>query len=234
MYKIKYYNIIILLICIFVNGCGRIENNTGSSMANNTNTSSSNINSSSFESKNPDEYESSSDNIIKPETDKNLNSPDVTKKPKIKKGKLSKEQNYSDVYRTIEFLGLKEYKELKSDLYTDIAPKNKKFLVLFLSIKNRSNKEDYINYQLLSCKLDGKEITHTVLFNEPKNYPTIFQHIEPNAHVAGFIVWKVPKNWNKLEIVYDGWKDIDNVSLIAEFKPKDLIDPIIYNKDDYI
>lgn len=43
-----------------------------------------------------------------------------------------------------------------------------------------------------------------------------------------------PVNWKKLEIIYDGWKDIDNISIKAEFTPNDLSDPLIYNPNDYL
>ena len=90
-----------------------------------------------------------------------------------------------------------------------------------------------MNYNYLSAKVDGKDIEHTFLINDPRNYPTIFTHIESGKTVAGFIVWEVPKNWKNFKVVYDGWKDINNVSIEATFKPKDLFNPPIYDVMDY-
>lgn len=147
--------------------------------------------------------------------------------------KLSSSQDYSDAYRLVKFLGLKEYKILENDNYTDKAGKGKKFLVLFLSIRNDSLEEDYINYNYISAKVDGKKTSHTFLVNEPKSYPTIFTQIPAGESNAGFIVWEVPSGWKKLELTYNGWKDINNVKLEATFTPEDLSDPVIYNANDY-
>ncbi|MCI9080359.1 MAG: DUF4352 domain-containing protein [Lachnospiraceae bacterium] len=146
-----------------------------------------------------------------------------------KSGHLSASQQYSDAYRVVKFLGLKEYKKLKGGNYTDKAKKNKKFLVLFLSIKNTSNEKDYINPNYITAKIDGKDIEHTFLVNEPFSYPTIFTNIEAGRAIGGFIVWEVPKNWKKLEMEYSAWKNIDGLTLSAKFTPDDLSDPLMYN-----
>ena len=154
---------------------------------------------------------------------------EVTETIEPKAGQLSASQQYSDAYREVKFLGLKEYKKLKGDNYTDKAKKNKKFLVLFLSIRNTSNEKDYINPNYITAKIDGKEIGHTFLVNEPFSYPTIFTNIEPGRAIGGFIVWEVPKNWSKLEMEYSAWKNIDGLTLSAKFSPEDLSDPLMYN-----
>lgn len=136
--------------------------------------------------------------------------------------KLSPGQAYPDTHRMFSILGLKEYKKIKGDLYTDTPKKGKKFLVLFLSIGNATDIEDYINYNYISAKVDGKKITHTFLVNEPKGYPTIFTHIPAGGRIGGFIVWEVPSGWKKFKFYYNGWKDINNISMEAEFAPKDL------------
>ncbi|MCI9080288.1 MAG: DUF4352 domain-containing protein [Lachnospiraceae bacterium] len=105
--------------------------------------------------------------------------------------------------RLVKILGLKEYKELKDKNYTDKAKKGKEFLVLFLSIRNDSSEDDYINYNYISAKVDGKKIEHTFLVYEPKGYSTIFTHIPAGKSIGGFIVWEVPSNWEKLEFVYN-------------------------------
>lgn len=152
--------------------------------------------------------------------------------PGIKTGKLSVSKEYSDEYRTVKVLGLKEYKKIKNKNYTDKAGKGKKFLVLFLSVRNDSIEDDYINYNYISARVDGKKTGHTFLVNEPKGYPTIFTHVKAGESISGFVVWKVPSDWHKFEFTYNGWKDINNVSLNASFTPEDLSNPIIYNPDN--
>ncbi len=136
--------------------------------------------------------------------------------------------------RLVTFLGLKEYKKIKGETFTDKPKKGNKYLVLFLSIKNNSYEENYINYNYFKSKIDGKNTEHTFLLNDPKNYPAIFTQINPGGHIAGFIAWEVPDAWNTLEITYNGWKDTDNISLTGSFTTKDLDDPVIYNANDYL
>lgn len=135
---------------------------------------------------------------------------------------------YGDAKRQVNVIGLKTYQKLESEMYTDKATKNKKYLVLFLEIYNKQNEKDYINVNYLSTKVDGIEITNTVLFNEPEGFQTIFQNIEPENTLNGFIVWEVPKNWKKIEIVYNGWKDSDNLSINCTFTPDDYFNPPKY------
>lgn len=158
---------------------------------------------------------------------------EATTGPELKTGNISTEQDYSDAERIIKVLGLKEYKKIKGEKFTDTPGKGKKYLVLFLSIKNNTGEENYINYNYFEAKLDGKKTEHTFLLNDPKNYPTIFTHIQPNGSIAGFIVWEVPDKWKKLRIKYNGWKDTDSLSLSGEFTPEDLSDPVLYNANDY-
>ena len=82
-------------------------------------------------------------------------------------------------------------------MYTDKAAKDKSYLVLFLEIYNKQNEKDYINVNYLSTKVDDTEITNTVLFNEPEGFQTVFQNIEPENTLSGFIVWEVPKDMEK-------------------------------------
>lgn len=236
MRKRVFIAVLIISFCISAQGCGKISNQNNADNANNeTQTSTA---PSTDVSKEPD------NNI----QDKETNKPDITDSPDIsdtpgdnvpaetpepKSGKLSTNEQYSDAYRVVKFLGLKEYKTLKGDNYTDKADKNKKFLVLFLSIKNTSADNDYINPNYISAKVDGKKIEHTFLLNEPKGYPTIFSHIPAGKSAGGFIVWEVPEEWKELEFTYNGWKDINNVKMKASFTPDDLSDPVIYNANDF-
>lgn len=142
---------------------------------------------------------------------------------------FSMEQSYSDLKRQIDILGLKEYKTIKTKKYTDKVSKNKRFLVLFLKISNRSEEKDYFNVNNFSAKVDGKDITNTVLWNNPEDYPTIFANIEGRSDYKGFVAWKVPKDWKKLELTYTGWKDEDALTLHSTLTKKDLKDPEGYS-----
>lgn len=156
-----------------------------------------------------------------------------TQKPEPEVEKFSAGQQYSDEYRAVKFLGLKEYKKIEGTKYTDKAKKGKKFLVLFLSARNYKEDDDYINYNYISAKIDGKETKHTFLVNEPKGYPSFFTHVPAGSGIGGFIVWEVPAGWKKLELTYTGWENINNINLQAVFTPEDLSDPVIYNANDF-
>ena len=141
---------------------------------------------------------------------------------------ISAKAGYGDAKRQINVIGFKTYKKLESEMYTDKAAKDKSYLVLFLEIYNKQNERDYINVNYLSTKVDDTEITNTVLFNEPEGFQTVFQNIEPENTLSGFIVWEVPKDWKKIEIVYNGWKDSDNLSINCTFTPDDYFNPPKY------
>ena len=135
---------------------------------------------------------------------------------------ISAKAGYGDAKRQINVIGFKTYKKLESEMYTDKAAKDKSYLVLFLEIYNKQNEKDYMYY-----KRDNI-ITNTVLFNEPEGFQTVFQNIEPENTLSGFIVWEVPKDWKKIEIVYNGWKDSDNLSINCTFTPDDYFNPPKY------
>lgn len=153
--------------------------------------------------------------------------------PMPKKGTFQSDQGYSDSNCEVSILGLKEYKTIKTKKFTDKAGKGKKYLVLFLKVRNRTNSTIYFNVNYLKAKLDGKKIENTFLLNKPENYPTIFSNIVADSYYGGFIVWKVPENWKKLDITYDGWKASDGLSLSAELGKKDLSKPEKYDSYAY-
>ena len=178
----KIYSIISLLaLCsIILTSCGTIKSDTSS------NSPSENVNTDSPVSSNIKESSNSEENNK------------VTEEPiEQKKIALSRKQAYVDSEREISILGLKEYKKLKGERFTDKAPKGKKYLVLFLKVKNCLTDKDYFNVNNLSAELDGKEIENTFLLNDPEGYPTIFSNIEPETSIGGFIVWEVPEDWKK-------------------------------------
>lgn len=158
---------------------------------------------------------------------------EVTEPPSPTSGVFTPEQGYSDPYREVSIVGLKEYTKIKTDRFTDKAKKGKKYLVLFLKVRNRSSEKIYFNVNYLSAKVDGKEIENTFLLNEPEGYPTIFSNIVADSYYGGFIVWEVPKKWKKVEVVYEGWRDSDGLTLKSEFTKKDLKEPEEYSKYTY-
>ncbi|MFG6395323.1 MAG: DUF4352 domain-containing protein [Lachnospiraceae bacterium] len=246
MKKRLYLAILTVILCISISGCGNNNNkdsNDENISGNNTEAPKDDENNKDNENNtdngNNEEDKNNGDNTTKepssattPSIDENQGS-EVTETIEPKAGKLTAKQQYSDAYREVKFLGLKQYKSLKGDNYTDKAKKNKKFLVLFLSIRNTGNEKDYINPNYITAKVDGKDIEHTFLVNEPFNYPTIFTNIEAGSTIGGFIVWEVPKNWKKFEMEYSAWKNINGLTLTAEFTPKDLSNPLIYNASNF-
>lgn len=157
--------------------------------------------------------------------------PSVTAKPY--KAKITSKKGYRDDNHSIRILGLKEYKKLKGKHYTDKAEKGKCYLVLFLEVSNFKNVKDYFNVDNITATLDGKTITNTYLLNDPEGYQTIFDNIESQKTIAGFIAWKVPKNWKKLSLQYNGWKGSDNLDVATALTPKDLKNPEKYNSQYY-
>lgn len=221
MRKRKPFLVLLLIGCIFLTGCGKKEaaNNSqaGVSDAPETNKNSEKNNS------------ATSDQEILP-SDTASQTPET---PVPTAGVITTKQGYNDSEREVSILGLKEYKKLKSDKYTDKAKKGKKFLVLFLKVRNRTDEKIYFNVNYLSAKVDGKKIENTVLFNEPEGYPTIFSNIVADSYYGGFIVWEVPENWKKLEVTYNGWRDSNGLTLNSTLTKKDLSEPEEYSKYTY-
>lgn len=213
----KLYSILslILISSLLLAGCGTINSDTSST------SSSSHTNNSQTDKKDDVSSESKKEE-------------EATEEPiEQREATFSSEQAYSDADRAVTILGLKEYKKLKSDKFTDKASKGKKYLVLFLKVKNNLSEKDYFNTNYLTAKLDGKKIENTFLLNEPEGYPTIFTHIESGSSIGGFIVWEVPSSWKKLEISYTGWQPSAGLSLKCTLKKKDLKDPEIYSENDF-
>lgn len=136
---------------------------------------------------------------------------------------------YSDAERNYTILGLKEYSKIKTEKYLDKPKKGKKYLVLFLEIYNKNSETEYFNPYELCAQIDNKKIENSFLLNEPEGYATIFKNIESGERSAGFIVWEVPKNWKKLQVIYTGLTGKTGVTLKATFSKKDLKSPDQYS-----
>lgn len=213
MKKTKQLLILLLVGSIFLTGCGKVNSS-------NTDKATS-----------PKDAKSTADNTIASTPDANALNPET---PAPTTGTFAANQGYSDADREVSVLGLKEYKKLKSDKYNDKAKNGKKYLVLFLKVRNRTSSKIYFHVDYLSAKIDGKKIKNTVLFNEPEGYPTIFANIAPDSYYGGYIAWEVPENWKKLEVTYEGWRDSDGLTLNSAFTRKDLAKPERYSESAYI
>ena len=126
---------------------------------------------------------------------------------------------------SVTMTGLCQYEKLESDAYTDTPEDGNVFLVMFLEITNHDNGDDYINPEALSATVDGNELQHCVLFNQPESYEPIFDHIRPGERLTGFIVWQVPSDWKEFQMKYDGWADICGLTVTADVTPEILCDP---------
>lgn len=144
--------------------------------------------------------------------------------------KLTTEKKYNDGEHIIEFMGLKEYKEIKTDMYTDTPKKGKIFLVLFLRCSNGGEENLYINEASLESMIDGKICEHSILLNDPEGYPTFFRNFTTADKDFGFLVWETSPKWEKLDITYHGFEGTNQNLLKMEFTKKDLKDPEAYEK----
>lgn len=178
-------------------------------------------------------------NIDDPAFSEPAEAPTPTPELVIQESKVKKNAEvYSDNIHTITTLGLKEYKELKSAHYDekkkkgylDKPAKGKIFLVLFLEVNNREEKELFFNPDYLSAKLDGKKISHTFLINDPENYKTIFTHVGASDYTQGFIAWEVPKDWKKLSITIKEFEVMGGKRLKLTATKKSLQEPNIPTK----
>ena len=138
MKKRLYLAILTVILCISISGCGNNNNkdsNDENISGNNTEAPKDDENNKDNENNtdngNNEEDKNNGDNTTKepssattPSIDENQGS-EVTETIEPKAGKLTAKQQYSDAYREVKFLGLKQYKSLKGDNYTDKAKKNK-------------------------------------------------------------------------------------------------------------
>lgn len=229
MRKTKQLLTLLLAGSMLLAGCGKKENSNDRNTAASVSPDSANAFNSISSSGNTQGDDSSS-NAGESVSDMPSQTPET---PMPTASIITPEQGYSDSEREISIVGLKEYKKIKTDKYTDIAGKGKKYLVLFLKIRNRTNERIYFNVNYLSARVDGEEIENTVLFNEPEGYPTIFSNIVADSYYGGFIVWEVPKDWKKLKVIYEGWRDSDGLTLNSTLTKKDLKEPEEYSKATY-
>lgn len=224
----RKYSFVPLFLCITIlfSSCGKEETSKPSDTSFST---APGISSSEKDETVPENKDVPVKDKVTPENQETEESNAPSEEKEIIKAAIDTKTGYTDENRQISMIGFKHYKKLKSKLYKDTASKNKEFIVLFLEINNKQNDEDYINVNYLSAKVDGKEINNSVLFNEPEGFQTIFKNVDAGSILRGFIVWEVPEDWKKIEVVYNGWKDSNNLSMECTLTPDDYFDPPQYS-----
>lgn len=164
------------------------------------------------------------------EQEKAKNNEENKTEPEIHTTEITKDEKYNDGEHIVSFVGLKEYKKLKTDKYLDKPKKGKKYLVLFLECSNYAEELLYINTDNFISKIDGKEVEHTVVFNEPEGYPTLFRNYESGQKDFGFVVWEVSKDWKTLDITYTGLEYTNQNRFVMNLTKKDLKNPKQYSR----
>ena len=134
----------------------------------------------------------------------------------------------------MEIIGSAVYDKIESEDFTDTPSDTNKYLVLFLSIQNRTGKDEYFNYNNIIAKLDGADITDTFLINNPLKYTSIKTNIPDEMVTQGYLVWEVPEDWEKLEVTYTGWSENLYTEPTIVLTPEDLGEPERYKEDNRI
>lgn len=145
-------------------------------------------------------------------------------------GNISMNEPYSDSKVHIECTGLVQYDKIEGDNYTDVPANGKVYLVLFLNIINYDINDIYFNAEAFDSSVDGSNISHTFLVNDPEGYPSIFQAISAESHLDGYVVWEVPKNWKELSFNYSGCVGTENLYISGLFSPDSLAAPISFDQ----
>ena len=107
-------------------------------------------------------------------------------------------------------------------------------MILYLSIKNQTGKDEYFNYNNIIATLDGEEIAGTFLLNDPNGYISIKTNIPTGMITQGYLVWEVADDWKKLEVTYNGWSPTHFTEPTIILTPEDLEEPEEYKEDNRI
>lgn len=132
----------------------------------------------------------------------------------------------------LEIIGSAVYDKIEGEDITDIPTGEKKFLVLFLKIQNRTGKDEYFNYNNIVTTLDGIEIEDTFLINNLEGYDTIKTTLTDGKNTLGYLVWEVPQDWKELKVRYTGWSQNYYTEPTIILTPNDLEMPKEYNPDN--
>ena len=139
---------------------------------------------------------------------------------------ISGEEPAGDGEFYIRPMGLQQYDSFEGETFTDTPSEGKKYLVLYLDIRNNGEESFYFNPECFTATLDGESISSTYLMNDPKDYLPAFHTIEPGEEFYGYIVWEVPEDWKELKYNYTGWKITNNAIIEGTYGMDDLSDPV--------
>lgn len=137
---------------------------------------------------------------------------------------LRKEDAVSDGGFYLRNMGFQEYASFEGETFTDTPAEGNKYLILYLGIANYGQ-DDYFNPDYFTATLDGTEIEHTYLMNDPDGYSTAFSKISMGEEFCGYIVWEVPENWENFSFRYSGWETTNHAVIEATYSKDDLSDP---------
>lgn len=101
---------------------------------------------------------------------------------------------------------------------------------MFLDVWNKDKEKLFFHPDYLTAKVGGQEIKNTFLYHSPEGYQTIFRDIEGNDHEEGFIVWEVPKDWQKMAVTFKEFELLGGKRLKLTVTKKDLKDPVAPSK----
>lgn len=122
----------------------------------------------------------------------------------------------------IECIDFKQYKSVEGNKYTDTPADGSVYLVMFLNISNSGENDLYFSAESFFSTVDGTDLSHTFLVNDPEGYSSIFNSVPADTTTDGYIVWEVPADWKELTLHYTGWQDVLNTIIDGRFTPDDL------------
>lgn len=153
-----------------------------------------------------------------------LRLPEAPEDSSITQQTVTVDEPYSSSTAGVEILGFERYDSLEGKHLTDKPTEGNCYLVLFLSVKNYSFDNLYMNPDDLRTGVDGKAVSNTFLLNDPKGYSSIFDTISAGYEQQGFIVWEVPAEWRELSVQFRQWRYSEKVFLNMTFTPEDYLE----------
>lgn len=145
--------------------------------------------------------------------------PDQSEIPETKTSDLKPDE--ISLGNTFDFslAGIEEYDKIETDKYTDNPGKGKKYLLIYLTLNNKTKTPVYIPADGLTAEVDGKEVENTYLVNDPESYRPIFQNVMPSNEITGYIVWEVPSDWKEFTFTYKGIETTSQDVITATITP---------------
>lgn len=165
------------------------------------------------------------DSIVNEDQGENIESETDYEKPETETYDLKPGEEAQGNGFNFFLTGIQEYKQIKTDKYTDKPEKGNVYLVLFLAFYNKTEEPVYIPADGLSAEVDGKEIENTFLVNDPEDYSPIFQEVGAGDNIAGYLVWEVPSDWKKFTITYRGLEEACQDIITATITPDMVFEP---------